>query len=143
MDNYEKLLRAFIEAQGYEIQEEVKTEYILVKGYPGGFFSLGVPDVTHKKTTTDYKVTKNGKDNRLMSGASKTTVNRLEVSVQANKDLMDKNRKLQQLLTLHLKVNGLNYTQIAKELSVTPTVVKNYFRKVDRLLQREVRNEKI
>ncbi len=133
MNNTDKLLRAFIDAMGYEVEDINEDVFI-------GCYS-GVNQYQNK--TTDYKVTKSGKDNRLMNDASKTLNNRLEVSVKANKDLMDKNRRLQQLLVLHLKGGGLNYSQIAKELSVTPTVVKNYFRKVDRVLQREMHNENI
>jgi len=135
----DKLLRAFIEAQSYEIKEiggvtparrkELEDNNML--------FTLALEDVI------DYKVTKNGKDNRLMGEGSKTLSNRLKVSVKTNKDLMAKNRKLQQLLCLHLKDNGFNYTQIANELSVTPTVVKGYFRKAVRGLEKEFRNENI
>jgi len=160
MKNTDKLLRAFIDAMGYEVEEGDVTAGNLIDNrkssavystkeikqlYPnkhvctesfGGNWIVSEP-------VTDYKVTKSGKDNRLMNDTSKTLNNRLEVSVKANKDLMDKNRRLQQLLVLHLKGGGLNYSQIAKELSVTPTVVKNYFRKVDRVLQREMHNENI
>ncbi len=129
----DKLLRAFIEAQGYEI-EEVKGD-VFIGNYAG--------DDKYITRTIDYKVTKSRKDNRVMSDVSKTISDRLEVSVNANKELMDKNRKLQQLLAIHLKGNGLNYTQIAKELGVTPTSAKGYFKKAVRMAKREERNENI
>ena len=146
MNNTNKLLRAFIEAQGYEILE-VRTKkgrpYCSLASSPAGVEVRPFEDGLLHEFNSDYKVTKSGKDNRLMGEGSKTLTNRLEISVKANKDLMDKNRKLQQLLALHLKNNGFNYTQIANELSVSSTVVKGYFRKAVRGLEKESRNESI
>lgn len=60
MTNEIKLLRAFIEAQGYEIEEEVETEVFIQKGTKGSFLYNGTPEVVTEVTTTDYKVTKKG-----------------------------------------------------------------------------------
>ena len=56
--NTDKLLRAFIEASGFDIEEVVETNTFIQKGESGGLFSMGSPDVSFTTTTIDYKVTK-------------------------------------------------------------------------------------
>jgi len=58
MSDEMKLLRAFIEASGYDIEDTVKTITIIDDTKKSGWF--GIPDLSNviTITTTEYKVTK-------------------------------------------------------------------------------------
>ena len=74
MNNTDKLLRAFIEAQGFEI-EEVINKRALVK--VGELDTTPYPDYI---TTIDYKVTKKA-DDGIVLGESKYKGNLMKVEV--------------------------------------------------------------
>lgn len=56
MNNTDRLLRAFIEASGYEIEEIPKTDTVI--DFKGGIDWLGYYPTSKTVTTIDYKVTK-------------------------------------------------------------------------------------